>query len=169
MPASNQGTSDQRYTLIPRTLIFLTSADSVLLIKGGPQKRLWSGLYNGIGGHVERGESVLGAARRELREETGLDLESLWLCGVITINTGDQPGIGLFVFRGAEDSLIDKPVQPSAEGRLEWVPLTQLYNLPLVEDLPILLPRVLRANQMQPPFFAHYSYDVRGQLLIEFA
>ena len=51
--------------LIPRTLIFLTCRDLVLLLKGAPHKRLWANRYNGIGGHIERGEDVLTAAQRD--------------------------------------------------------------------------------------------------------
>lgn len=75
MPLSDQGVSTQRYKLIPRTLIFLKRGDKVLLHKGAPHKHIWANLYNGIGGHIERGEDVLNAARRELNEETGLDAE----------------------------------------------------------------------------------------------
>jgi 8-oxo-dGTP diphosphatase len=72
MPGSDQVVSRDRYSLIPRCLIFLQRADEVLLFKGSPDKRLWPGRYNGVGGHIERGEDVLSAARRELLEETGL-------------------------------------------------------------------------------------------------
>ena len=72
MPASDQGSLTGRYTLIPRTLIFLSCGNRMLLIKGAPHKRLWANLYNGIGGHVERGEDILSAARRELQEEIGM-------------------------------------------------------------------------------------------------
>ena len=75
MPRSDQGITGDRYTLIPRVLIFLTRGDSVLLIEGAATKRLWAGKYNGIGGHVEQGESALEAAKRELLEETGLQAE----------------------------------------------------------------------------------------------
>jgi len=40
MPKSEQGISAGRYMIIPRTLIFITRGDSVLLIKGAPDKRL---------------------------------------------------------------------------------------------------------------------------------
>ena len=66
MPSSDQGVTHDRYTLIPRTLIFLTRGERVLLLKGAPHKRLWANRYNGVGGHIERGEDVLTSARREL-------------------------------------------------------------------------------------------------------
>ena len=100
MPVSDQGLTNDRYTLVPRTLIFMTREDQILLIRGAPHKRLWANQYNGIGGHVERGEDLLSAANRELLEETGLTSVDLWLCGMISIDTGKNPGIGIFIFRG---------------------------------------------------------------------
>jgi len=59
---------EDRYTLYPRTLVFLFNQDQVLLIRRSPNAQLFPGMYNGVGGHVERGEDVLTAARREVRE-----------------------------------------------------------------------------------------------------
>jgi hypothetical protein len=42
MPARDQGVTCDRYTLIPRTLIFLTRNDQVLLLKGATHKHLWA-------------------------------------------------------------------------------------------------------------------------------
>ena len=72
-----------RYHMIPRVLCFVTNGEDVLLIEGAPNKKLWAGQYNGLGGHVERGESPHAAARREIREEAGLDVTDLRLRGVI--------------------------------------------------------------------------------------
>jgi 8-oxo-dGTP diphosphatase len=172
MPKTDQGVSSDRYKLIPRTLIFLVCEQHILLLKGAANKRLWPNRYNGVGGHIERGEDVLSAAKRELVEETGLRIDSLWLCGTVTVDTGENTGIGIYVFKGESNStlkLISSRTSHSQEGILEWVPLEQLNNLSLVEDLPVLLPKVLGSLISDPPFSAHYSYDDSDRLVIKFS
>lgn len=166
MPVTDQGVNPDRYQLIPRTLIFITRGESVLLLKGASRKRLWADRYNGVGGHVEQGEDVLSAARRELAEETGLVPDDLWLAGTVTVDTGGKIGIGLYVMKGSSD--FGEP-DPSAEGELEWVAFDEIQGKDLVDDLPVLLPRVLKGKVGDPPFSAHYYYDGDDKLVVEFA
>ncbi len=165
MPASDQGISPNRYSLIPRTLIFLTRGEKVLLLKGAPHKRLWANRYNGVGGHVERGEDVLSSARRELAEETGLASPGLRLCGTVTVDAGHDIGVGIYVFTGEcpEGEAIS-----GKEGVLEWVAVEAIHDLLLVEDLYTLLPRVLSMHPGDPPFSAHYVYDQEEKIVITF-
>jgi len=164
MSAAEQGVDPTRYSVIPRVLIFITCGNDVLLLKGSTNKRIWPNLYNGIGGHIERGEDVLLAARRELREETGLSISDLWLCAVVTVDTGQNPGIAIFVLRG-ESALRD--VQDSPEGKPEWVSMEAVHEIPLVKDLYTILPRVLSSKRGHVPFFARYAYNDQDELVIE--
>ena len=164
MPTSDQGVDQARYTLVPRTLIFLTRGANVLLLHGTAHKRLWPNLYNGIGGHVEPGEDLQSSAEREINEETGLQTSGLRLYGTITVDTGQNPGVCIFVFKG--EALPGDP-KPTPEGALEWVPMGQVSRLPLVEDLYQWLPRLFTMTSNDPPFALHIRYDADGKIIVK--
>jgi hypothetical protein len=85
---------------------------------------------------------------------------------VVLVDGDEQTGIGIFVFKGEAASTA---LQPSTEGSLEWVPRQRIKDLPVVEDLPALLERVLEMPPGQGPFSAHSSYNQDGELVVQFA
>jgi 8-oxo-dGTP diphosphatase len=163
MPAEDQGIDLTRYMVIPRTLIFITRGENVLLLKGSEKKRLWPGLYNGIGGHVENGEDIYSAAQRELREEAGLISTDLELRGVLTVETRVNPGICVFIFVG---SCLEENFEQSHEGSLYWINISDISSLPLVEDLPTLLPEILHKSRDKRIFFAYSEHNEDGNLIV---
>lgn len=166
MRLEDQGVDPGRYAVIPRTLTFLTHGDDVLLLRGAPTKRLWAGRLNGVGGHLEPGEDVLGSARREVREETGLEPGELSLRAVVHVRGADDlPGVILFVFVGRAPS---RQVRPSREGHPEWHPRDALPRGELVEDLYEMLPRVLADGAGRRVVYAHYAPGEGGTLEFRF-
>jgi len=166
MPASDQKINHELYHVIPRTLIFLFDHDEcVLLLQGSTDKRLWAGLYNGIGGHVEPGEDILEAAYRELDEESGISDVDLQFCGQIMIDVSDHTGVAIFVFRGFFEG---ETYMESPEGKLKRISLDDLDRLPVVEDLPIILPKIVSFQSGCTPLIGKYMYSEEGKLRISF-
>jgi 8-oxo-dGTP diphosphatase len=155
-PKQTSSHSIHSYHLIPRTLTFITNNNHILLIKGAPTRATFPNLYNGIGGHVERGENVEQAALREIWEETGLtQIDNLRLHGTITVDTGQPTGIILFIFSGTSTT---REVRPSSEGDLNWVPISAIPTLQCVDDLNDLLTQISNMSTLDPPFHSHYLH-----------
>ncbi|MBZ0289846.1 MAG: NUDIX domain-containing protein [Anaerolineae bacterium] len=168
MGANGQGATatEGRWLTIPRTLCFVTNGDDVLLMRRAPTKRVFPNQYNGVGGHIERDEDVYTSAKREILEETGLAIDNVHLRAVYNIDAGETTGIVLFVFTAHSRSRI---VIASDEGTLHWIPKNSVMQFDLVEDLPMILPRVLEMGDSDAPLFVHVSYDADDYIQMRFA
>jgi 8-oxo-dGTP diphosphatase len=168
MGAKQQGAnqSTNRWMTIPRTLAFIRNGDDILLMKRAATKRIFPNQYNGLGGHLERDEDPLTGAKREILEESGLSVQNLHLRAIYNIDAGQETGILLFVYLGESDSR--EITVETEEGRLEWVPIAKLSDYDLVEDLPLILPRILDMEKTTPPYSVHVSYDENDSIQMRF-
>ncbi|PJF28186.1 MAG: hypothetical protein CUN53_01230 [Phototrophicales bacterium] len=168
MGASEQGADaiNGRWLALPRTLCFVFNGGDILLMKRGAHKRVFPNRYNGLGGHLERDEDPLSSAAREIREESGLTVRDLRLRAVYNVDAGASTGIILFVFTAWSDSRV---VSANEEGTLHWVSRSDVLALDLVDDLPLILPRILDTGASNEIIFVHLSYDDGDKLVMRFA
>jgi 8-oxo-dGTP diphosphatase len=159
MTSTPQVILKNRYQVVARTILYIFRDGTVLLQKGSPTKKINAGLWNGLGGHIERGEDVLSAARRELLEEAGISCNNLQLNGTVIIDVNKTEGILLFVFSG--DDIIGE-INPSEEGILAWFDLGNLPSNEIVDDVPELISHIYEAISRQKQFYLLYTYDKNG-------
>lgn len=149
---------DKNATLYLRyTLGFLTREDKVLMIhrRNPPNQGLW----NGVGGRLEPGESPRAGMLREVREETGFHLEDVSFAGILTWDGFETPPGGLYLFTAEAPS-----GEPFAcmEGELAWKPRGWVFSAPeVVSNIHIFGPRMLNGG---PPQIYHFEYQA-GQIL----
>jgi 8-oxo-dGTP diphosphatase len=121
---------------IPAVLVYpRRGADVLMLHRNAKAGDYHAGKWNGLGGKLEPDESPLEAARRELREESGLDLADTAFrpLGVLTFP--------LFKAHKGEDWIVwvysarvpagVEPLARGPEGDLRWIPAAELSALNL--------------------------------------
>ncbi len=169
MGAAQQGANAThgRWLVIPRTLSFVLNGDDILLMKRAAHKRVFPNQYNGLGGHIERDEDPYTSAKREILEESGLDVQNVRLRAIYNIDAGEETGIALFVFTASSDKRA--VIADEREGTLHWVNIHELESLDMVEDLALILPRILNMPDTAPPLFVHVSYDDNDKIVMRFS
>lgn len=100
--------------------------DSALLMvqrANDPGKGLWSL----PGGRVEQGEYLADALQREVREETGLEVEIGELAGILEV-PGDDLHYVILDFHATVDGSVE-PTPGTDASDVRWVPLHQVAAL----------------------------------------
>ena len=130
-------------------LCLITDGDKMLL--QNRVKRDWQG-YTLPGGHVEPGESFVDAVKREMKEETGLEIQHPRLVGVkqFPIKNGRYV---VLLFKAEE---FTGQVISSEEGKMEWITPEQLGSIRTVDDFDALL------RVMNDPELTEFQYLVDG-------
>jgi 8-oxo-dGTP diphosphatase len=156
----------QRYQMVPRTLIFIGKGEQLLMLSKTKSSSFGYGKINGVGGHLEQGEEPFESARREILEETGLQVQQLELAAILFIDIHDIPGIQVFVFKGTYAS---GELQDSEEGHLEWMTRAEIEQYESkVKDLPFLINQIDAHMDNTPPAMIKYLYDEKGDMRIEY-
>ncbi len=133
------------YTPILATLGYVLSKDRrhVLLIhRNARPDDTHLGKYNGLGGKLERDEDIITGMKRELREEAGIEAQSMRQKGTISWPGFGKDGEDWFGFIFVIDEFTGEVSHSNNEGTLQWVPLDQVAELPLWEGDRLFLPLV---------------------------
>ncbi|MEQ3444504.1 8-oxo-dGTP diphosphatase [Enterococcus cecorum] len=90
------------------------------------------------GGHVEEAESLVDSVIREIKEETGLTLHSVTLCGVKQFYMTDkQTRYLVFLYRSDDYS---GELQSSNEGEVYWLDRDELEKQTLAHGFDTMIP-----------------------------
>ena len=137
------------YTPIVATLGYVLSPDGrrVLLVhRNARPDDQHLGKYNGLGGKLEADEDVVAGMRRELREEAGIECESLRLRGTISWPGFGKQGEDWLGFVFVIDRFSGEPFAANPEGSLEWIEIDRMPELPLWDGDRQFLPLVFDAD-----------------------
>ncbi|MBP5246964.1 MAG: pyridoxamine 5'-phosphate oxidase family protein [Fibrobacter sp.] len=114
----------------------------------------------GIGGKFEEGESPEDCIRREAREETGLELNDLKYCGIVTfISDGMNEVEFMHLFKATQ---FTGKIKECDEGVLEWISKEKFAELPHWDGDRIFLTLMDR----EVPFFS-LKLTYKGDVLTE--
>lgn len=112
---------------------FLSVDERVLFMKRQPHKTDGS-LWGIPGGRCEKGETAHQAVVREIKEETGIDLEneSLTYIGKVYIRLPDIDFIYHMFAHKLQNIPAEIPIDPKEHTEYRWITLQESLKLPLI-------------------------------------
>ena len=152
--------ANARHRPIASTLAFILSPDktqALLVHRTFRDDDENLGKYNGIGGKLEPDEDVVEGMRREIREETGLEVTSMTLRGTLTWADFGPHREQWLAFVFLVDGFTGDPPDRNEEGTLSWVPVADIPSLPLWKGDRLFLPLVFDGDER--PFHGFMRYE----------
>jgi len=93
-----------------------------LLLKRSARDPLYPGIWQVVTGTLEDGERAVDAAAREVREETGLNIERFWVVPHVNVFfTGQTDTVYLSTFFAVEARFGEEPVLSGEHDEYMWV------------------------------------------------
>lgn len=136
--------------MILATLCYLHNAGCTLMLHRNKRADdIHLGKWNGLGGKLEPGESPEQCVIREVREESGLEICSPHMCGLLVFTGFKGNDWYVFVFSANEFS---GELTENEEGYLQWIPDEQIESLPLWPSDHIFLPWIRQGRFFSAKF-----------------
>lgn len=105
------------------------------------------------GGHVEPGEAFVDSVIREVKEETGLDIENPILCGIKQFQTDDDERYVVLFFK---TNRFSGELKSSDEGEVFWIPRNDFNRYSLSIDMEDML-KIFESDNLSE--FYYYIED----------
>ncbi len=134
------------FLMFKYTVCFVKKNNELLMLNR--EKAPIMGVWNGVGGKIEKGETPDMGAQREVFEETGIEVESFFSKGTVNWETpeGELDGIYVYLYMADEDLTYETP-KKTREGILDWKSIDWILhplNLGIAEMVSQYLPILLK-------------------------
>ncbi|WP_430786696.1 NUDIX hydrolase [Virgibacillus flavescens] len=130
--------------MLKYTVCHIRRGNELLLLNRNkhPNKGMW----NAVGGKIERGETPLDGVLREAFEETGIKLDHVLEAGTVLWDSErETSGMSVFIAELPADFNFKTPVN-TEEGILDWKKIDWVLdpdNIGIVDNIKVYLPFVL--------------------------
>lgn len=149
------------------TLCYIEDGDKLLMLhRVKKENDIHEGNWIGLGGKVESGESPEECVIREVKEESGLDIQNPKLRGLLTFPEF-APGQDWYVFLYTVTDYTGELIE-SAEGHLKWIDRDKLSDLPMSEGDYLFLEWLKKYQMFSAKFEYHHKKLVDYQLTINY-
>jgi len=109
------------------TVCFVKNDNNILMLNR--EKSPIMGVWNGVGGKIEKGETPDEGALREVFEETGIRVERYFSKGTVSWETsnGELDGIYVYLYEVTNHLKLETPIK-IREGILDWKSIDWILN-----------------------------------------